>query len=343
MTKSELLKGYKSMLLIRHLELQLVDYYLKNKVMSFVHFYVGQEAVAAGVCDNLRHEDKVFGNHRSHGHYLAKGGDPVGLVAELLGRSRGCCHGKGGSMHMIDKSVNFLGSTPILGSVAPIATGSALASKLAQTDEVTIGFFGDGASEEGVVYESVNFATLFKLPVVFVIENNLYSVMSKLRDRRGENFSHQQIVTGIGADYIKADGNDYIDVREKAKSAIANAAAGRPTVLECVVFRHMAHSAPLCDDKAGYREIDTLPEREKQCPIRKIKTLLGTDEAAIRELVAIEEATIARCKDIIDQGARAPYPAVEELMTDVYAPVINGPFAAAADGVNAEATNSVYA
>jgi len=221
---------------------------------------------------------------------------------------------------MIDKLVNFLGSTPILGSVAPIATGSALASKLSGSDDVTVAFFGDGASEEGVVYESINFAALFKLPVIFVIENNLYSVMSKLRDRRPADFSHERIVAGIGATYLKADGNDYVDVFQKAKAAVANASKGRPTVLECVVFRHMAHSAPLCDDKAGYREIDTLQEREKQCPIRRIKTLLGSDEGTIRELVAIEEATISRCKDYIVQGERSPYPSAEELMTDIYAP-----------------------
>jgi len=340
MTKSDLLKGYKSMLLIRHLELQLVDYYLKNKVMSFVHFYVGQEAVASGVCDNLRHDDNVFGNHRSHGHYLAKGGDPVALVAELLGRATGCCRGKGGSMHMIDKSVNFLGSTPILGSVAPIATGSALASKLSKTGDVTVAFFGDGASEEGVVYESINFAALMKLPIVFVIENNLYSVMSKLLDRRSADFSHERIVTGIGANYIKADGNDYVDVFQKAKMAVASAAAGRPTVLECVVFRHMAHSAPLCDDKAGYRDIDTADVRQKQCPIGRIKSLLGTDDAAIRELVSIEEGIIARCMDYVEQGSKAPYPSPEELMTDIYARV---PEVSPEAATSTEACATVYA
>jgi TPP-dependent pyruvate/acetoin dehydrogenase alpha subunit len=318
MNKQELLKGYKSMLLIRHLEQQLVDFYLKNKVMSFVHFYVGQEAVAAGVCNNLGSEDKVFGNHRSHGHYLAKGGNPLALVAELLGRKNGCCHGKGGSMHMIDKSVNFMGSTPILGSVVPIATGSALASKLSKKAGVSVAFFGDGAAEEGVVYESINFASLFKLPLLLVLENNLYSVMSKLRDRRAENYDTQQIVTGLGAKYIKADGNDYLDVYAKAKEALSFVSNGIPVILECVVFRHMAHSAPIFDDKACYREIDVPEERERQCPIKKLKALLCVDQATSTELEALEASTIEFCKQVIEQANHSPYPEAGEFLTDVY-------------------------
>jgi TPP-dependent pyruvate/acetoin dehydrogenase alpha subunit len=319
MSKHELLKGYKSMLLIRHLEQQLVDFYLKNKVMSFVHFYVGQEAVAAGVCNNLAPEDKVFGNHRSHGHYLAKGGDPLALVAELLGRKNGCCHGKGGSMHMIDKSVNFMGSTPILGSVVPIATGSALASKLSKKREVSVAFFGDGASEEGVVYESINFAALFKLPLLLVLENNLYSVMSKLKDRRSENYNTEQIVTGLGAKYIKADGNDYLDVDARTKEALSFISSGIPVVLECIVYRHMAHSAPIFDDKACYREIDVPEERERQCPIKKLKALLCVDPATTSELDALEASTIEFCKQVIEQAQNSPYPENGDFLTDVYA------------------------
>lgn len=320
MTNEKLIKGFKSMLLIRHLEQQLVDYYLKNKVMSFVHFYVGQEAVAAGICDNLRPDDKVFGNHRSHGHYLAKGGDPLALVSELLGKANGCCHGKGGSMHMIDKSVRFMGSTPILGSVAPIATGSAFASKLQGKDDVTVGFFGDGASEEGIVSESINFAALNKLPLVLVIENNLYSVISKLGDRRSPKHSTKEIVTGLGATYIRADGNNYADVHHHANKAVSLARQGSPVVLECIVYRHMAHSAPIFDDKACYREVDTFEERLKQCPIARLRETIA--EKAIMttaELDALESATIERCKQTIIDACASPFPQTSELLTDVYA------------------------
>ena len=320
MTNEELLKGFKSMLLIRHLEQQLVEYYLKNKVMSFVHFYVGQEAVAAGICDNLQPDDKVFGNHRSHGHYLAKGGNPLALVSELLGKANGCCHGKGGSMHMIDKSVRFMGSTPILGSVAPIATGSAFASKLLGKQDVTIGFFGDGASEEGIVSESINFAALNKLPLVLVIENNLYSVISKLGDRRSPKHSTKEIVTGLGATYLRADGNNYEDVHHHAKNAVALARQGSPVVLECIVYRHMAHSAPIFDDKACYREVDTFEERQKQCPIARMRaTLVEKAGMSATELDAIESVTIERCKQTIIDASASPFPQTSELFTDVYA------------------------
>jgi TPP-dependent pyruvate/acetoin dehydrogenase alpha subunit len=320
MNKQELIKGYKTMLLIRHLEKQLVDYYLHHKVMSFVHFYVGQEAVAAGVCNNLSKEDKVFGNHRSHGHYLAKGGDPLALVGELLGRKGGCCHGKGGSMHMIDRSVNFMGSTPILGSVVPIATGSALASKLSKTGEVTVAFFGDGASEEGLVYESLNLAALFKLPIIYVVENNLYSVISKLRDRRSEAYDSQKIATGLGATYIKADGNDYSDVFAKASEARSIAMSGSPVVLECIVYRHMAHSAPIYDDKIGHREKDVLEERLKECPIQRIRSVLEADNlASTDELDAIERSIIEDCKTTIERATQLPYPNNDDLLTEVYA------------------------
>jgi TPP-dependent pyruvate/acetoin dehydrogenase alpha subunit len=319
LSRAELMRGYQTMLLTRHLEQQLVDYYLKNKVFSFVHFYIGQEAVAAGVCNALRPEDGAMGNHRSHGHYLAKGGDPLRLVAEMLGRHSGCCRGKGGSMHMIDKSVNFWGSTPILGSVSALATGTALAAKLQKRPTVTAVFFGDGASEEGVVYESVNFAAKFELPIVYVIENNLYSVNSKLTDRRSPNHSQELLAKGLGVRYVRADGNDYVDVYRKAKEAVSFARDGSPVVLECITYRHMAHSAPLFDDKAGYREIDTLEERERQDPLKKLKALLAVDEESARELEALEQATIERCKQTVERASQEPYPETSEMMKDVYA------------------------
>src|SRR3989344_2720 len=168
--KTDFLGAYKRMLSIRIAEEEIAKFYLENKVMSFVHFYVGQEAVAVGVCDALSKEDRAMGNHRSHGHYLAKGGDLKRMICELFGKAEGCCHGKGGSMHMIDKSVNFIGSTPILGSVVPLANGSAFEQKYSKKKSVTAVFFGDGAFEEGIVYETLNLAALFKLPLLLVLE-----------------------------------------------------------------------------------------------------------------------------------------------------------------------------
>ena len=313
-----LLAAYKRMLLIRRMEEALIDYYFNNKVMSFVHFYVGQEAVAVGVCDALSPDDKVLGNHRSHGHYLAKGGDPGRMVAELLGRSTGCCGGNGGSMHMIDKSVNFIGSTPILGSVAPISAGSALTQKLKKSPHITASFFGDGASEEGVVYETLNFAALFKLPLLLVVENNLYSVMSKLHDRRSVDHDLGKIAMGFGVQYLRADGNDYLDVSQKAKMLVAGIKSDRkPALLECITFRHMAHSAPICDDKIGYREIDTPENRTREDSVLKLERIitgLGGD-AELESIRADVEAVVSAAMEF---GVESPYPAQSEIFKHVY-------------------------
>ena len=318
MNKEIMLQAYKKMFLIRRLEEDLVKYYFNNKIMSFVHFYVGQEAVAVGVCENLDPNDNALGNHRSHGHYLAKGGDPNRMVAELLGRETGCCRGKGGSMHMIDRSVNFIGSTPILGSVAPISAGSALTQKLTNSDNITVSFFGDGASEEGVVFETINFASLFKLPLLLVVENNLYSVMSKLSDRRSENYNLEKIVTGFGAKYYKANGNDFFDVYAKAKLAIQNIKTNKqPVVLECVVFRHMAHSAPICDDKIGYREIDKPEDREKKDSVKNLRIVL-LKEYSEEEILSIEDEINKLVASAINFGANSPYPPKEDMYKDVY-------------------------
>jgi len=267
-----LFEAYKKMLLIRVAEEHIAQYYLENKIMSFVHFYVGQEAVAVGVIQALEKEDRVMGNHRSHGHYLAKGGDLKRMVCELLGRENGLAKGKGGSMHMIDRSVNFVGSTPILGSVVPLANGSAFEQKYSKRDSITSVFCGDGAFEEGVVYETLNLAALFKLPLLLVVENNLYSVNSKIKDRRSAEHHVEKIVEGFGVKYVKADGNDFEDVHAKATAAIESIRAGKgPVVLECITFRHMAHSAPLFDDAQGYREEDLFDTRVEKDSLKRLK------------------------------------------------------------------------
>jgi TPP-dependent pyruvate/acetoin dehydrogenase alpha subunit len=313
-----LLEAYKKMFFIRKMEEELVSFYFKNKIMSFVHFYVGQEAVAVGVCDNLRKNDKVFGNHRSHGHYLAKGGDPKKMVAELLGKKTGCCGGIGGSMHMIDKSVNFIGSTPILGSVVPISAGSALTQKLTKSDGISVSFFGDGASEEGVVYETMNFAALLKLPLLLVVENNLYSVMSKLKDRRSEKYDLKTIATGFGMNYLQADGNNYLDVYEKAQEAVVSIKMDKnPVILECITYRHMAHSAPIFDDKIGYREIDTLDNRSKEDSLTKLRINLLT--SFTEEIISnIEKECMVKINEAIEFAVNSPYPDKEELYNNVY-------------------------
>lgn len=315
-----LVDAYKKMYLIRAAEEEIAALYLKQKIMSFVHFYVGQEAVAAGVCAALTHEDRVMGNHRSHGHYLAKGGDFRKMICELLGKAGGSSNGKGGSMHMIDKSVNFIGSTPILGSVVPLATGSAFEQKYDKKNSMTVVFYGDGASEEGVVYESYNLAALFNLPILFVIENNLYSVNTKIKERRSSKYNIKSVVEGIGLRYGKADGNDYEDVAGKAAALVVDIRAGKgPAVLECVAYRHMAHSAPIMDDAQGYREEDVLEKRLESDSLKKLRARVVVDKlAAEEELIKIEKEIREGVMADITFAVEAPYPKEDTLTTDLY-------------------------
>jgi acetoin:2,6-dichlorophenolindophenol oxidoreductase subunit alpha len=308
-------EAYKKMFLIRATEEELVKLYLKNKIMSFVHFYIGQEAVAVGVCDALQKQDKALGNHRSHGHYLAKGGDLKKMISELLGKENGSSHGKGGSMHMIDKSVNFVGSTPILGSVVPLACGTAFEQKYNNKKDMTVAFLGDGAFEEGIVYETLNLAALFKLPLLLVVENNLFSTNSKLKDRRSDAHHVEKIVTGFGVAYAKADGNDYQDVLEKAKKLIADVRTGNPAVLECKTYRHMAHSGPISEEE--YREEDVVEKRLEEDSVKMRRAVLGGGFSE-KEILSAEDDIKKTVTDSIDFALNSPYPSKESLYTDLY-------------------------
>lgn len=313
------LDAFKRMTLLRVAEEEIAAMYLRDKLMSFVHFYVGQEAVAVGVSDALGKGDRALGNHRSHGHYLAKGGSLRRMLCELIGKAEGSSHGKGGSMHMIDKSAGFTGSTPILGSITSIAAGSAFAQSYAKDGGVTVAYIGDGASEEGGVYETMNLAALFRLPLLIVIENNLYSVNSKILDRRSERYRVEGVVNGLGLAYAKADGNDYDDVYAKASALLEGVRAGSPAVLECIVYRHMAHSAPIFDDSQGYREEDVLERRLAEDCLKKMKDRLLAEGESEEALVRITDGIRSEVLAEIDYAVAAPYPSPETLHTDLYA------------------------
>lgn len=306
------------MFLIRTAEQEIANLYLKEKIMSFVHFYIGQEAVAVGVCDSLSPDDKVLGNHRSHGHYLARGGDLKKMISELLGRANGCSKGKGGSMHMIDKSVNFIGSTPILASIVPIACGTAFEQKYNKKKGIAVAFFGDGAFEEGIVPETINLAALFKLPLLLVVENNLFAVNSKLNERRSKDYDVEMIVKGFGGMYIKADGNDYDDVFTKAQSLVKEVRAhGVPAVLECITFRHMAHSAPIFDE--NYREEDPLEKRQEQDSLKKVRMQLIKEGVLQEDIERLEMDILRNVHESIQFAKDSAYPETNELYTNLYA------------------------
>jgi len=315
---NKLFEAYKRMLFVRIAQQELIQHYLDKKVFSMVHFYVGQEAVAIGVCDALAKEDIVMGNHRSHGHYLAKGGNLKTMIAELMGRASGSARGKGGSMHQIDRSANFMGSTPLLGSVAPIAAGVAFAQKYNKKKGIVAAFYGDGASEEGGVYETYNLAALYKVPLLLVIENNGWSINSNIEDRRAPGYDVRKVVTGLGMHYERANGNDYEDVVAKARALVRGIRAGKgPAVLECTVYRHMAHSTPLMEE--SYRRRDVLARRLKEDPLRKLKIKLIRGGIKEEKLLREEQAIHKRVRADIAWALSEPYPPKKELYTDVYA------------------------
>jgi pyruvate dehydrogenase E1 component alpha subunit len=241
------------------------------------------------------------------------------MVCEILGKAEGFAGGKGGSMHMIARKEGFTGSTPILGSITSIAAGSAFAQKQAQSQDVTVAYIGDGASEEGGFYETLNLAALFKLPLLIVVENNLYAVNSKLDDRRSANYSAGDIIRGFGVAYANADGNDFDDVFDKAKELLVNVRQGHPAVLECVVYRHMAHSAPIFDDAQGYRDVDVFEKRLEQDCLKKLKDRLmteGANEESLSEVIADTRAFVIT---EIEYALAAPFPDPKELIKDLYA------------------------
>ena len=319
MNNQEMLQVYSDMFFLRTAEEKIAEYYFNNKIFSFVHFYIGQEAVAVGVSKHLNLEDKVFGNHRSHGHYLAKGGSLENMFAEMLGKAAGCARGKGGSMHMLDKSVGFMGSTPILGSAVPIATGSAFQQKMMKEPGITVVYLGDGAAEEGIFYESLNFAALHNLPLVIVLEDNLYSVNSDNSVRKSPDFNYGKIAAGFGIQYLRGDGNDVHDVLNASKIAVDSARNNsKPTLLHLVTFRHMAHSAPIRDDKSGYRVIDTEETRIAKDSLLKLRNEILADYEEFK-LNDLEDQIVSKVSEALTFAVNSEEPKELEMMLGVFA------------------------
>lgn len=285
-------KLYYGMLRIRLVEEKIAELYPAQEMRCPVHLSIGQEATAVGVCSALKNEDYVLSTHRSHAHYLAKGGNLRAMIAELYGRKGGCCMGKGGSMHLVDKSVNCY-AVPIVGSTIPIAVGTAFASLTASTPWVSVAFFGDGATEEGVFYESLNFASLKQLPVVFVCENNLFSVYSPLKVRQPENRNNIKIVDGHGIEGHQGDGNNVIEVHSLAKAAIEKArSGGGPTFLEFATYRWREHCGPYYDNNLGYRTESEFEAWKLRDPIRQIERQ-GIAESEIERMTSSIEDEIS--------------------------------------------------
>ncbi len=271
------LKGlYVTMLRIQRIELKIAELYHEDEMKTPVHLCLGQEAVSAGVCAHLKPEDYVFTNHRGHGHYIAKGGDIRALVAELYGRTTGTSKGRGGSMHLVDMEAGLPGSSSIVGGGVPIATGAALGSSIRGDGRVTAVFFGDAATEEGAVYESLNFAVLKALPIVYVCENNFYSVYSPLENRESGGEIYRKF-EGLGLPCYQVDGNNVIDVYRTARRAVADARDGKgPSFLECRTYRLRDHHGTGSGVEIGYRAQEEVDAWAGYCPVDGARGLLLT-------------------------------------------------------------------
>jgi TPP-dependent pyruvate/acetoin dehydrogenase alpha subunit len=254
----------KKMVKIRTAETFIRDSFWDEKIFAFLHLCIGQEASAVGVSTALDSEDLMLGNHRSHGHYLAKGGDLSKMIYEVFGDKRGCCGGFGGSMHMLDKNVGFMGTTPILGSVSSISVGQAFAYQKIKPHNVVVVFLGDGAAEEGSFMESVNLAVNKSCNIIFVIEDNKYSVQSNKLDRKSIHYSHKSLFEGLGAVYFRKDGQSVESVFNATNNALKFARNGRPVVLHLDVLRRHTHSGPILEmEDMKYRDKnDTVHNRE---------------------------------------------------------------------------------
>ena len=262
-------KLFESMLRIRLVEESIANKYSEQKMRCPTHLSIGQEAIAVGVCANLTSQDQVLSTHRAHAHYLAKGGCLNSMMAEIYGKASGCSKGMGGSMHLIDTSVGFMGSTAIVGNTIPVAVGLALEKKLTHKKSIACVFFGDGATEEGAFYESINFAIIHSLPILFICENNLYSVYSGLEVRQPVDRKIYKMVRAMGISAQHGNGNDVEEVARKVKQAKTMILkSGGPQFLEFDTYRWREHCGPNFDNNIGYREESEFLKWKKKDPLK---------------------------------------------------------------------------
>ncbi|HTE64675.1 MAG TPA: thiamine pyrophosphate-dependent dehydrogenase E1 component subunit alpha [Candidatus Binatia bacterium] len=310
----------REMIRIRTIEQTIADLYPEGEMRTPTHFSIGQEAVAVGVCAALRSDDVVYSGHRCHAHYLAKGGDLAGMVAELYGRETGCAHGRGGSVHLNDPDAGFIAASAILGQTMAAAVGSALAFRMDGLDRVAVTFFGDGTVEEGIFHESLNFAVVKRLPVLFACENNGYSTHTRLGVRQPANVSIHARAASYGMPSACVDGNDVFAVSSAAREAVERARRGEgPSFLECITYRWREHVGPLWDYDKGYRTKTEVDEWIARCPIKRATERLVAEGTCSADDVARMERD---CQEEVDRAVAAakaaPFPAVQDLTAGTY-------------------------
>ena len=319
----DLLKLYLAMLRIRVIEQRIAERYSEQEMRCPVHLSIGQEAVAVGICELLGKDDKVMSAHRSHGHYLAKGGNLTSMIAELYGREAGCCGGRGGSMHLIDQSSGFWGAVPIVGSTLPIALGLALADKRLGRDAITAAFFGEGATEEGVYTETLNLACVLRLPMLFVCENNGFSVYTPIQHRRSPSFDFASYSKSHGAMFFTGDGNDVEEVYRVTREALAamKSHPGTPCVVEFFTWRYYEHCGHAKDDHLGYRNNEDIDHWAERDPVAIARSrLLARDPKLEPKLAEAEKQYREEIDSVIEKVRNSPRPDPATLMRGVFAP-----------------------
>jgi TPP-dependent pyruvate/acetoin dehydrogenase alpha subunit len=317
---AELIELYTMMVRIRTFELAVQKLFQSGELPGFVHLYAGEEAIAAGVCRALDHGDAITSTHRGHGHVIARGTDLSAMMAEILGKRAGLCHGKGGSMHVTDVARGVLGANGIVGAGIPIAAGAALAAQLRDEGRVAVCFFGDGAANQGVFMETLNLSAIWRLPLVLVCENNGYAEWMRTSEITGGQIFARAEAFGIPA--VGLDGNDVVEVARAARWAVDHARSGHgATLLEAVTYRHYGHNEGEEVFSGNYRPKEEIARWLKRDPLTKAQERLelwGADPAIFEQIKRAESEQI---EDAVRFARTSPEPSPDEALTDLFASV----------------------
>jgi TPP-dependent pyruvate/acetoin dehydrogenase alpha subunit len=311
---------YRSMLRIRRIEEVIESRYHENEMKTPIHLVIGQEATSVGACEAMTPKDLLFSTHRTHGNYLAKGGDLKAMMSELYCRANGCAGSKGGSMHLIDKKVGMEGTSAICGGIIPIATGAALTAQMQKSSHVVTAFVGDGAAEEGAVWESMNFAALRKLPIVYICENNFYSVCTPLDKRQPERPLFLK-ARAFGVRGVVVDGMDVTDVYRATQEAIQHAKSGHgPSFIEAQVYRFRGHGGSGDDSHTGYRDPAEVKVWEQYCPVTRFgHYLIQQGHLTADKIAAMEKEIAQEIQEAFEHAIQSPNPLESDLYSHVYA------------------------
>jgi acetoin:2,6-dichlorophenolindophenol oxidoreductase subunit alpha len=317
LTKEELLQSYRVMRTIREFEERLHREFATGEIPGFVHLYAGEEAIAAGVCAHLRPDDYIASTHRGHGHAIAKGCDVKGMMAEIYGKKTGICHGKGGSMHIADLATGMLGANGIVGGGPPLVCGVGLSAKVRGTDQVGVSFTGDGGSNQGTFLESLNLASVWDAPCVFVVENNGYAEATSSRyHQKGVDVAKR--ADGFGMPGVVVDGHDFFAVHEAAGEAISRArAGGGPTLLECKVNRYYGHFEGDQQTYRGENEVEEI-RAGRDCLTQFRSRVTAANMVEDSDLNGIDDEVGALIDAAVEEAKAGPDPTEADLLTDVY-------------------------